>query len=267
MKYAKFERIVVLIIAVAIAVMAVAMIVQKTDGVEVLGHALMLAVIVCSLYWGKRGALAGFAASFSAYTAARLIWPGDFGAATLVQLIAAKLIVYGVLALLCSHVRTQFRYFFVKMEHQDLIDDETQVGNERFLLRELTSRINENERYEIPFSLVSFQLDGDFVSGLKKDRGVSVLRDISTSILKNDTRSVDELAREGNNLLVILPSVGLAGAQVCGRRLEAKLRRYLEQHLPDGDADRVMQSAVYEYPDNKAEIDTLVERLSAAGDG
>ena len=263
MKYAKFERIVILLIAIAIAVMAVAMVVQKTDGIEIYGHVMMLAVIISSLYWGKRGALIGFLVSFSSYTAVRLIWVGDFGYGTAVQLVIAKFLVYGILALLCSHMRAQFRYFFVKLEHQDFIDDETQIGNERFLFKELTSRISENERYEIPFSLIDFSLDEGFVTDMSA-KGISVMRDLSTSVLKNDTRSVDELARNRNNLMVILPSVGKQGAEVCGKRLETKIRKYLEQHLHDGELERILNLAIYEYPEDKAAVEAILNGLETA---
>ncbi len=260
MKYAKFERIVILVIAIAIAVMAVAMLVQKTDGIEIFGHVMMLVVIVSSLYWDKRGALLSFALCISAYTAVRLIWVGDFGYGTAVQLIVAKFLAYGILALLCSYMRTQFRYFFVKMERQDLIDDETQLGNGRFLVRELASRIDENERYDIPFSLLEFSLDEKLV-GAMRARGISVIRDLSISVLKSDTRSVDELARNRNDLVVILPSVGREGAQVCGKRLEAKMLNYLEQLDRDGGAERALSLAIYEYPQDKERVDALLARL------
>ncbi len=266
MKYAKFERIVILVIAIAIAVMAAAMVVQKTDGVEIFGHVMMLVVIVTSLYWGKRGALISFLACFASYTAARLVWIGDFGYGTAIQLIVAKFLLYGILALLCSYMRTQFRYFFVKLEHQDFIDDETQIGNERFLVKELTSRINENERYGVPFSVIGFTLDDGFVKSLR-DKGISVLRDLSISVLKSDTRSVDELARNRNDLLVILPSVSREGAQVCCRRLEAKMRKYLEQHLHDGEMERILTLAIYEYPTDKAEVSALLDRLNSELEG
>lgn len=262
MKYARFERIVILVIAIAIAVMAASMLVQKTDAVEVFGHVMMLMVIIASLYWGKRGAMVSFTACFLSYTAARLIWIGDFDYATATQLIVAKFLVYGLLALLCSYMRTQFRYFFVKLENQDLIDDETQIGNERFLVQELTSRIDENERYAIPFSLLEFSLDDKFVSGMRT-RGVSVMRDLSVSVLKSDTRSVDELARAKSEFLVILPSVGRAGAEVCGKRLVEKMRRFLEHHHGDIEADSILSLAIYEYPEDKADVDALLGRFDS----
>lgn len=266
MKYVKFERIVILVIAIAIAVMAAAMIVQKTDAVEIFGHLMMIVIIVCSLYWGKRGALTSFLVCFAVYTAARLIWIGDFSYGTALQLTIAKFLVFGILAFLCSYMRNQFRYFFVKLEHQELIDNETQIGNERFLLKELSSRINENERYDIPFSVINLSLDNDFVDGLR-DQGTSVLRDISTAILKNDTRSVDELARNRSDLMVILPSVGREGAEVCGRRLESKVRKYLEQHLHDGELESILDLAIYEYPRDKEEVDALLSRLNSDIEG
>lgn len=259
MRYAKFERLILLVLTVSVAGMAVAMIVQKTDGVEVFGHLLMLVVIVSSLYWGKRGALMGFLASLAVYIAARLIWRGSFSYGAASQLIVAKLLVYGVLSLLCYHLRTQFRYFFVKLEQQDFIDDETQIGNARFLLQELSSRINEYERYQKPFSLVAFSFDRDFLSAMKK-RDINVLRDVTVTILKHDTRAVDELAREGNRLFAILPNVGPEGAQACSRRLWDKLRGYLSQHGGE-DVGRLVELIIYAYPEDKEEVEKMVSRL------
>ncbi len=262
MKYASFERIIVLVIVVAVAAMAVAMAIQKTDGVEILGHLLMIAVIVASLYGGKRGAVAGFLASLSLYAAARLAWKGELGYGTALELIGIKLLVYAVLSLLCHHIRSQFRYFFVKMERQDMVDDETQVGNERFLVRELEERINEHERYETPFSLIRFSLNAGFLEGQSK-RGVSVMRDLSISVLKNDTRSVDELARTGERFIVILPSVGREGAEVCKNRLRGKMLGYIERHLQDGDAGEVLEAEVFSYPEDKASIEAILSEASA----
>jgi hypothetical protein len=259
MRYAKFERLVLLVITLAVVIMAISMVVQRTDGVEVFGHLLMLAVIVCSLYGGKRGALLGFLACLAAYIAVRLLWLGDCSAGTAVQLILVKLAVYGALALLCHHMRAQFRYFFVKMERQDLVDDETQLGNARFLLQELTDRINEYERYEKPFSLVCFAVDDGFVSAMKARR-VSVLRDLATNVLKSDTRAVDELVREGNRLFAILPNVGMEGAQACARRLSEKARSYLSQ-AGEGDGDKSLEVSVLAYPEAREEIDGLLARL------
>lgn len=265
MRYARFERIIVLVIAVAVAAMAVAMAIQKTDGVEILGHLLMIAVIVSSLYGGKRGATAGFLSSLVVYGAARLAWRGDFGYGTALELLGFKLLVYGILALLCHYIRSQFRYFFVKLEQQDLVDDETHIGNERFLARELSSRIEEHGRYETPFSLVRFSLDASFVEEERR-KGVSIMRDLSISVLKNDTRSVDELARMGTAFVVILPKVGREGAEVCRNRLQGKMRAYLERRLEGEDAGTVLEAAVLSYPDDKGAIeDILSEADSRAG--
>ncbi|MBC7230985.1 MAG: diguanylate cyclase [Actinobacteria bacterium] len=257
MRYARFERIIVLVIAVAVAAMAVAMAFQKTDEVEILGHLLMIAVIVSSLYGGKRGAVAGFLASLAVYAAARLVWRGDFCYVTALELVGIKLLVYGVLALLCDYIRIQFRYFFVKMERQDLVDDETQIGNERFLARELQARIDEHGRYQTPFSLVRFSLDGDFVKRQRRE-GVSVMRDLSISVLKNDTRSVDELARMGDEFVVILPNVGREGAEVCRNRLQGKISAYIERHLEGDKAAEVLRAEVLSYPEDRESVEAIL---------
>lgn len=267
MKYAKFERIVVLVIAITVAVMAAAMIVNKTDGVEIAGHALMLVIIVSSLYWGRRGAVGSFLLCFGSYVIARLIWTEGFGYGTIFQLIMAKLLVYCLLALLCSYTRTQFRDYFVKMESEDFIDDETQLGNERFLLKELTSRINENERYGITFSLIDFNFDKRLIDGMRKGKDTSLLRDVGVSILQADTRNVDRLGRSENRLIVVLPSVGRAGAMVCARRLESKIQDYLQQFDPDVIFERVVKETILEYPEDKARVvEVLAQMREIIGD-
>lgn len=269
MKYAKFEMIIFLVLIVVILGMSVAMMAQKTDAVEIVGQALMLVVIIAGLNWGYRGGLIAFASCFALYTGLRLGLQAHYDLTTAATwgLIAVKFVVYGVLALLCSHMRNQLRYFFVKLEHHDFIDDETQIGNKRFLLKELTSRINENERYEVPFSLVSFTIDEGFVEKARGVKGTNVLRDISTSILKNDTRSVDELARLDNRLVVILPCVRREGANVCCKRLEGKLRKYIEHLTVNGELERSYQASVFEYPDDRADIETIVNAIRAEIEG
>jgi GGDEF domain-containing protein len=258
LKYAKFQQIIFGIMILVILATSVAMMVHKPDAVEIIGQILILATIISGMNWGYRAGIPVTAACIALYIGLRLGFRGEMTTSAILELIAFKGVIYAVLGLLCSHMHNQMRYFFVKLEHQDFIDDETQIGNKRFLLKELTSRINENERYEIPFSLVTFTLNPELVDLLKSSRGVSVLRDISTSILKNDTRSVDELARLDNHLLVILPSTRKDGAAVCCRRLEGKMLRYLEHHFSNGELHRAMQSRILEYPEDRKEIEELV---------
>lgn len=258
MRYAKFERMILLVMTIAIVVMAVGMVLQKTDAVEVLGHLLMLAVIVASLYGGRRGALTSLLISFAIYLISRLVWQGEFSAGELAQLIAAKFLIYGILALICSYIRVQFQYFFVKMEEQDLVDDETQIGNARFLLREIKQRMLEYERYQKPFSLVVFSFNPDFLSRTRK-KEISLLRDITVNVLKSDTRAVDELARAGNRLVVLLPNVGREGAQVCGTRLQEKING-----LPvfrEKESSPTMEVLVISYPEDNDAVDEFLSRL------
>jgi len=263
LKYAKFQQIIFGIMILVILATSLAMAVHKPDAVEIIGQVLILAIIVAGMNWGYRMGIPAIVASIALYGGLRLGLRGELSTAALWELLAFKCVIYTVLGLLCSHMHNQMRYLFVKLEHQDFIDDETQIGNKRFLLKELTSRINENERYEIPFSLVTFTLNPEMVDMLKTSRGVSVLRDISTSILKNDTRSVDELARVESRLLVILPSTRKDGATVCCRRLEGKMLRYLEHHFSDGELHKAMQVQVLEYPEDRQEIESLVSSLRA----
>lgn len=260
MKYAKFERLMLLVVVVAVAVMAVSMLVRKTDGVEVVGHLLMIAVILSSLYGGKTGALLGFLASAALYIAIRLVWRDGFDYGVIIQLTVAKIAVYGVLSLICAYLRTQFRYLFVKLESQDLVDDETQLGNHRFLFRELDYRVKEWDRYQKPFSLVSFSFDQDLLRGSKK-RGFNVLRDVSLGVLKSDTRSVDELARVGSELHALLPNVGREGARACATRLEAKIRSYLERAAGGGLHEDSLSVSVLSYPEDREAVEGLLSRL------
>lgn len=261
MKYAKFEQIIILLLIIVIVGMSVAMLLQKTDKVEAVGNVLMLVVIAVSLNWGFKGGIPAFAACFVLYTVLRLSFQGGISTGAAWELIAAKFIIYGVLTLICCYMRTHLRYFFVKLEHHDFIDDETQIGNKRFLLKELTSRINENERYEVPFSLVAFTIDPELLEKIQGVKGASILRDISTSILKNDTRSVDELARMDNRLVVILPCVRRDGADVCCKRLEEKMKRYLESHITNGEFVQTLDARIMEYPDDRVDIESMVNAI------
>lgn len=258
MKYAHFERLILLVMAIAIAGMAVAMVVQKTDGVEVMGHVLMLVVIVFSLYGRRTGALLSFSGSLALYVICRLVWRSDLSPAVLAQLIGAKFLFYGVLALLCTHIRVQFRYFFVKMEQQDLLDDETQIGNERLLLREVTRQVQEHDRYQHPFSIVIFSFHPGLLSSVREREG-SILRDVAVNVLKKCTRSVDELAREGNNLVVLLPHVGAEGAQACANRLRDKIGQQLSSRGLEYEENVTL--SIYAYPEDRKEIEALLDRL------
>ncbi|MGQ9474545.1 MAG: GGDEF domain-containing protein [Actinomycetota bacterium] len=258
MRYAKFERLILLVMGLAVAAMAVGMAVQKTDAVEVLGHCLMLVVVVASLYGGKRGAVISFLLCLALYAAGRLVWSGEFEIKVLAQLVGAKFLVYGILSLLCYQIRVQFRYFFVKLEEQDQVDDETQLGNARFLRREVGRRILEQERYGKPFSLVIFSFDPAYLSQMRR-RGVSVLRDISVNVLKSDTRAVDELARVGERLVVLLPNVGPGGARACAARLQEKIQEILNRRREEGPA--TVQANVYSYPEDKEVVEGFQAEL------
>lgn len=258
MRYAKFERLILLVLGLAVAAMAVGMAVQKTDAVEVLGHCLMLVVVVASLYGGKRGATISSLLCLTVYSAGRLVWRGEFEGKALAQLVGAKFIVYGILSLLCYHIRVQFRYFFVKLEEQDLVDDETQLGNERFLRREIERLILEHDRYEKPFSLVIFSFDPAYLSRIQR-RGVSVLRDISVNVLKSDTRAVDELARVGKRLVVILPNIGPEGARACAARLQEKIQKILNRRGEEGPA--TVRVGIFSYPEDQEVVEGFQAEL------
>lgn len=258
MRYAKFERLILLVMGLAVAAMAVGMAAQKTDAVEVLGHCLMLVVVVASLYGGKRGAVISFLLCLAVYTAGRLVRSGEFEGKVLAQLVGAKFLAYGLLSLLCYNIRVQFRYFFVKLEEQDLVDDETQLGNARFLHREVGRRILEQERYGKPFSLVIFSFDPSYLSQMRR-RGVSVLRDISVNVLKSDTRAVDELARVGERLVVLLPNVGSGGARTCAARLQENIQEILNRRGEEGPA--TVQVSIFSYPEDREVVEGFQAEL------
>ncbi|WP_287155431.1 hypothetical protein [Candidatus Solincola tengchongensis] len=261
MRYAKFERMVLLVMGLAVAAMAVGMAVQKTDAVEILGHCLMLAVVVASLYGGKRGAALSFLVSLAIYAVSRLAWRGEFQAHVLAQLIGAKFLVYGILAILCLYIRIQFRYFFVKMEEQDLVDDETQVGNARFLRREIERRVLEHERYGKPFSLVIFSFDPALISRMRS-RERRILRDVAVNVLKPDTRAVDEVARVENRLVVLLPNVGPEGARTCGARLRGKIDGMLT--LREGEEPAGVRLTISSYPGDREAVEMFLAELEEA---
>ncbi len=267
MKYSRFVQIISLVLVLVIIGMSISLIVRKIDGIEVLGQVLALVVIMAALFQGYRWGLASFLLCLALYVPLRLLLKDDLTTSAAVQLAIAKVITYGALALLCSFLHSRLRYFFVQAEKENMVDRETQIGNKRFLLRELISCINLHARYERPFSLVSFTFQPEFLERMKKEKRISILKDISLSILKKDTRAVDELARCDNQLMAILPYTRIEGAHVCGKRLEDKIKRYLESHLDNGEVNQVLSINVYSYPQDKEEFDNLLEKLGYLENG
>ncbi len=267
MKYSRFVQIISLVLVLVIVGMSISLIIRKIDGIEVLGQALTLAVIIAALFQGYRWGVSSLLLCLALYVPLRLALKDDLTTSAAVQLVIAKVITYGALALLCSFLHTRLRYFFIQAEKENLVDRETEIGNRRFLLRELVSCINLHDRYERPFSLVTFTFLPEFLEKMKKNKKISVLRDISLSILKKDTRAVDELARYENQLMAILPYTRIEGASICGKRLENKIKKYLEGHLENGEVDQILTINIYSYPQDKQEFDSLLKKLGYLEDG
>jgi GGDEF domain-containing protein len=261
MRYATLERTTVVIIILAVLAMAGSMAWQRTDWVEIGGHLLMVPLIVVGLYRSRREAWAALALCFALYAVLRLSFRGGFGAKALGELLGIKLLVYLLLTVACAQVIRRLRPYFVRVESQDLLDEETGLGNGLALLKQLEEQVEEHLRYGHPFTLVIYEFDPGALERIRREKGRDILRDLAVSLLSRDIRSVDRAFRWGERVVLLLPFSDQAGARACLERHMEGIRGHLERSGLDLDARDLLSTRLVEYPRQAEEIDRIRREL------
>lgn len=266
MRYATLERTTVVIIILSILAMAVSMALQRTDWVEIVGHLLMIPLIVVGLYRSRREAWAALVCCLALYTSLRWGFRGDFGPAALAEMLGIKMIVYLLLTLAGSQVIRRLRPYFVRVEAQDLLDEETGLGNGLALLKHLEEQVEEHLRYGHPFTLIIYRFDPDLSEKVRRDRGRDILRDLAVSLLSRDIRSVDRAYRWRQNIVLLLPFSDQTGAHACLERHLAGIQDYLEKSGLDLQLGQLIQTELVEYPRHAEKIDRIRKELGTLGE-
>ncbi|MEJ5186759.1 MAG: hypothetical protein WHT46_06735 [Candidatus Geothermincolales bacterium] len=262
MRYATLERTTVIIVILAVLAMAISMAWQRTDWVEIVGHLVMIPLIVVGLYRSRREAWVALALSLALYAGLRSAFRGDFGPLDLAEMLAVKAVVYLLLTIACSQVIRKLRPYFVRVESQDLVDEDTGLGNGLALLKQLEEQVEEYLRYGHPFSLVMYEFDPATLERVRREKGRDILRDLAVSLLSRDIRAVDRAFRWENRVVLLLPFSDQAGARACAERHQAAIDLYLEKSGLDLKAQDLLSTSSLEYPRQAEEIDRIRKELN-----
>lgn len=258
MKYSRFELLVLVFGGGAIVGTAAASLMRKTDWVEIVGQLLLLVVLIGALHWGRKG---GFAAGILAalmYMGLRVPTITTSGALTptLAQLLITRAVVFGAVGIVGGEICTRIKYFFLKLEDHDYIDDVTHLYNAAYIHDLFRAHIAQHERYHAVFSIVTLQLDEPKLPPLAKNAGRRVLREVGKAVL-GDIRLVDEMGRlDGALFCVILPNTPLEGARVCAARLAKTATSTLRTCGVVGD-DIAATDAIG-YPEDKERVEAML---------
>ncbi len=254
MTYSRFELLVLIFGGGAVLATAISAVLGNTDAVEIVAQLLLLLVLLGALHWGRRGGYIAALIAVGIYLALRLpmILAAGAVSGTLVQLLVTRAVVYGAVGIVGGEICSRIKYFFLKLEDRDYIDEVTHLYNASYLRQLLRAHIAEFDRYQSIFSIVLVRLDGDKLPPLGKQQGRSVLRDAGNALL-GDIRLVDEMGRFSESVFcVILPKTPLQGGQVAAGRLEKTVGNSLRSHRlrPDG----MVTTEVLGYPEDKERV-------------
>ncbi|RJQ54257.1 MAG: diguanylate cyclase [Actinobacteria bacterium] len=220
MKYSRFELLVLVFGGGAVLGTAVSALLKQTDLVEVAAQLLLLVVLVGALHWGRRGGYAAALLAVAAYLLLRapMILRAGGLTPTLLQLLITRSVVYGTVGIVGGEICSRIKYFFVKLEDRDYIDDVTHLYNTTYLKELLRGHVAQHQRYGAVFSLIMLSIKPERMPANRQE-GRRLLREAGNALL-GDIRLVDEIGRYGESVFcIILPNTPLSGARVAAGRL------------------------------------------------
>lgn len=124
--------------------------------------------------------------------------------------------------------------------------------------RRLDQLIEENKRYEHPFSLVVFDVDGP---GAREDDGQETMLAVVGAALRESVRLVDETFRlEENALCVLAPSQSTVG----GVQMTERLQRMLDELEAAGGLKISVSAGVVACPEHGSDAEELLRKADEA---
>lgn len=137
-----------------------------------------------------------------------------------------------------------------------LIDVQTGIYNERFLVKKLEEEIYRSARYNSHFALAIFDFTR-ILSRIEKEKAESIFRKIVAS-LSRDTRFSDISARYGEfGFAIVFTVTPKISAEVPVNRLLNKAEEILTRENLQGEPE----IKVYGFPEDKTEIEKIVIKL------
>ena len=226
MKYAWFERIVLVLGAASI--LATFAFTYQSDLLvkEVIAQVLMFGVLFAAVHWGRRG---GFLAAILAsivyiVLSIPLVTADPTMTSDVLVMILARVVAYGLIGIVGGELAMRMKYVLAGLESSSSIDQLSGLFNDRVMARELESARARFSRYGEPFSVVILDIAPETTSGYKPSKQKAIVRGLA-GYIRGDIRLVDEAARlSDGRFMVLLPQTPKEGAQVVADRLANGIR-------------------------------------------
>jgi GGDEF domain-containing protein len=232
LSYSSFERLVLLVAAVAVGgtVAASALSGRSTSFTEVIGALLVFAVLAAAVHWGRNGGFLAAAGATLVYTlmaVPSVVLGGGLQPQT-VQLVLVHVIVYGLVGVIGGEVCGRLKYTFARLESSSALDLESRLYSEPMVRELLASGIARYRRYGTPLCVVRLDLAPGLFVEYRPFRRRAMLRRVA-QFVRNDVRLVDDIGRlDDGAILIVLPSTPESGGQVVAARLRDGVSNLLQ---------------------------------------
>jgi hypothetical protein len=230
MKYSSFERIVLVVSALAVvATVAMSLTAGPISWPELMGQVFVLVVLAAAVHWGRNGGFIAAAVATIVYAlfavpqvaAGRGLQPGT------VQLVLVHAVVYAIVGVVGGEVCGRLKYQLASIDGASALDDDTRLYAESVVHGLASGGLARFHRYGTPFSVVELSLSPGLFAELRPVKRRAMLRRVANHV-RNDVRMVDDIGRlDDGRFVVLLPSTPGSGAEVVADRLQKGMRDLL----------------------------------------
>lgn len=253
MTYARFERLIIGIGALAIFGTTFVGVQAGFDAYEIAAQLLLLLVLIAAAHWGRRGGMLAAAIASLVYVSSRvpLIEAANGLTADVTAILGIRMAAYGAVGILGGEACSRVKYVFARMEDSGALDDWSGVYNQRLAAVQIDAALRRWERYQEPFSGVLISLSPALTEDLRPARQRSLVRGVA-NLMRTAVRMVDEVARlDDGRFLLLLPLTSADGAQTVATRVTSDVCRFL------GARDEAVRAQVHGTPDGVAALEAL----------
>jgi GGDEF domain-containing protein len=261
-RYTRFE-----ILAVAVVICAVAGTIFATASsdhlvADIAGQVLIVVALLGGLHYGRKGAVISFLVATGLYAIFLFGFKGDMDMATAWELFALRTLVFAVVAFVGGELNVRLKYIFMKLEHQDYVDNLTSLYNAQYLSKLIDKHISEFDRYGSRFSLSSFTVSDTLVVPMRKKARQKMVKELGNSVIRGNIRGADEAARlEGMTFTVLFPNTSHDGATCASIRIKGKIVGYLEKRGLETEDEQTILNEILEYPRDKDNVEAMATSL------
>jgi GGDEF domain-containing protein len=262
LKYIRFEVLAVAVVICAVLGTILATVSSANRVADIAGQVLILVALLGGLHYGRKGALISFLVATGLYAIFAFGFRGDIDTSTAWQLFALRTLVFAIVAFIGGELNVRLKYIFMKLEHQDYVDNLTSLYNAQYLSKLIDKHISEFDRYGSKFSLSSFTISDNLVTPMRKKARQKMVRELGNSVIRGNIRGADEAARlEGMKFTVLFPNTNHDGAICASIRIKGKIVGYLERRGLDTEDERTILNEILEYPKDKDNVEAMATAL------